>query len=521
MTPLEDVEDSTAKQTSIVSQAALVAGPLAAAALIGAFYRFDLAPGQPRVGLAAGVALLMAVWWICEAVPLAVTALLPVVLFPTLGVMDGKAVAAQYFNDVIFLFIGGFMVALAMQRWNLHRRIALSILLLFGGGPRRILLGFMVATALLSSLISNTATAMMLVAIALAIITQLESTFGQKHVHRFAIALLLGVAYGASVGGIATLVGTPPNLAFVGIFKDQFPSGPDISFAQWSAFAVPISVAMLVLVWAVLAARYLHGGPPLTIERRMLQDELAKLGPMSAAEWIVLVDFVLLVLLWVSREDIPIGEVVIPGWQRLFSNPKYLNDGTVAVALALVLFIAPAGRDWSRRVLDWATAVKLPWGIVLLFGGGFALAKGFGESGLSAWLGGQLHAAERLNPWLLVVIVCLCLTFMTELTSNTATTQMILPVLASLAVAIKVNPLLLMVPATISCSCAFMMPVATPPNAIVFGSSRLRIADMASTGLILNFIGVVVVVLAVYLLGGAVLGIDVGQMPDWAVAPRP
>ncbi len=404
------------------------------------------------------------------------------------------------------------MVALAMRRWDLHKRIALRVLLFFGTRPRRLLLGFMTATAFLSMWISNTATTMMMVPIALAVILNFEETLGRERLRRLSIGLLLGVAYGATLGGIATLVGTPPNLSFARIFQITFPAAPEIGFAQWMFYALPLAVLFLVVVWLFLSFLFLRGVDT-TIDGCVFADQYKELGPVSFEEKVVFADFVLLALLWVFRSDLRFGAFVLPGWSRLFENPGWLNDGVVAMAMALLLFFVPA-RD--GRILDWETAGRLPWHIVLLFGGGFALASGFKEAGLSIWVGGQLSGAQSLHPILIVALVSLIVTFLTELTSNTATAEMLLPVLAALAFTIGVNPLLLMVPGTLACSLAFMLPVATPPNAIIFGTNRLRIVDMARAGFVLNLIGVAIVTLATWILGRAVFGIDLTRLPDWA-----
>lgn len=488
----------------------LIAGPVLA---IGLLLFFDLDPGRPAVTRTAAVALLMAVWWMTEAVPLAATALLPVVLFPLFGIMDGKKVAPIYFNHVILLFIGGFMVALAMQRWNLHRRIALRVLLWCGVRPRRILLGFMVSTAFLSMWISNTATTMMMVPIVLAVVLKLEEGTQQG---RFATGLFLGVAYGASIGGVATLVGTPPNLSLARILNIHFPGAPEISFAGWFLFAFPVSVFFLVLAWLLLSHLHAGGRQAKTFDQRVLRDQYRALGPLSYEEAVVLANFVLLALLWLFRNEIRIGETVVPGWSGLFRGGAFLNDGTVAMGMALLLFLIPARSASAEKILDRETVAKLPWHIVLLFGGGFALATGFKDSGLSMWFGHRLAGLSAVHPMLLVAVLCLMITFLTELTSNTATAEMFLPILAALGVAIQVNPLLLMIPATLSCSFAFMLPVATPPNAIVFGTDRVRMKDMVRAGLILNLTGVAIIAGAIYTLGGSALGIELTGLPEWA-----
>ncbi|MDP6042257.1 MAG: DASS family sodium-coupled anion symporter, partial [Candidatus Latescibacteria bacterium] len=423
-------------------------------------------------------------------------------------------VAPLYFNHIIFLFVGGFMVALAMQRWDLHRRIALRLLLLFGGCPRCTLTGFMLATAFLSMWISNTATTMMMVPIALAIVVKMEEQSGASS--SFGTAVFLGVAYAASVGGIATLVGTPPNLSFARILTIHFPNAPEISFATWFAFAFPLSCVMLVCAWGALCLMFGIKGRGDDVDLDVVQTQYDALGPMSFAEKVVLVDFVMLALLWLTRRPIQVGDWMLPGWSQAFEAGGLMTDGSVAIVMALILFVIPARDGSGLRVMNWETASKLPWHIVLLFGGGFALASGFKVSGLSLWCAQQLAGLGDVHPLLLVVGLCLMMTFLTELTSNTATAEMFLPVLAALSVAVGTNPLFLMVPATLSCSCAFMLPVATPPNAIVFGTDRVAMRDMARVGVVLNVIGAVLITVAIAFLGRVVLGIEHGVMPEWA-----
>ena len=478
---------------------------------------FDLDPQNPLVTKTAAIAIWMAFWWVTEAVPLAVTALLPIVLYPTLGVMSGKDVAPIYFNHIIFLFIGGFLVALAMRRWELHRRIALRILMIFGSKPHNILFGFMVATAFLSMWISNTATTMMMVPIALSIVYKFEEILDADKVKKFSIGIFLGIAYSASIGGVATLVGTPPNLSFARILIILFPNAPEITFASWLMYAFPISIIFLLILWAILAFIFNPKTTEFEIDSDIFHKQYNELGPITFEEKVVLIDFILLAVLWVSRANIVIGNFTIPGWSQLFPYPNYLNDGTVAIAMALILFVIPSIKDKKQRILDWDTAAKLPWNIVLLFGGGFALASGFKESGLAGWLGMQLQGFGVFHPIVIVIAICLFVTFLTELTSNTATAEMLLPIIGGLAIAIKINPLFLMIPATISCSFAFMLPVATPPNAIIFGTDRVKIGDMVRVGLWLNFIGAILITISIYLIGKTVFGIDLAQFPNWAM----
>ena len=479
---------------------------------------FDLNPARPEVTRMAAVAILMAVWWITEAVPLAVTALLPVTLFPVLGIMDGKTVAGLYCNHIIFLFIGGLLVALAMERWNLHRRIALGVLLLVGAEPSRIILGFMLATAFLSMWISNTATTMMMVPIGLAVINGLEHQASAKHLRRYAVGLFLGIAYSASIGGVATLVGTPTNLSFVRIFQISFPDAPEITFTKWLTFALPVSVTILAVTWLLLTRLFCQNLKQVRLDSGLFQDEFRLLGRMSWAEKIVLADFILLICLWLFRSDIRMGGFTVPGWSNLFADLKSLNDGTVAIAVATLLFLIPAApnsKGSERRVLDWETASKLPWHIVLLLGGGFALASGFKVSGLSEWIGNRLSNVGTWHPIVLIGTVCLLVTFLTELTSNVATVEVFLPILGALSSAINIHPIFLMVPATLSCSFAFMLPVATPPNAIIFATNRIKIWEMAKTGIWLNLLAVFLVTLATLIIGKVIFDINLSQPPNW------
>jgi len=492
---------------------ALWAGPIIATALI-TFYQPDKA--HPEVGYTLAIAAWMAIWWISEAVPLAITSLLPVPLFPLLSIMDGQTVSSAYFNHVIFLFIGGFLIALAMQRWNLHKRIALTILNIAGTGKSRLLLGFMLATALLSMWISNTATAMMIVPIMMSVLTEIEPEPTAKK--SFSFALLLGVAYSASIGGTMTLVGTPPNLSFLRIYQVMFPHAPSITFLQWMLFALPTGLLLLVAAFILLYLKYVKGTTTNQAAKDLPLWQMKKdLGPMGQEERIVLISFLLMALLWITRSDIEIGTTVIKGWASYFGKPAFINDGTVAIALSLPLFMISAKRHAGSRIMDWETASHLPWDIVLLFGGGFALANGFRDSGLSLWLGGQLQGISVFPPIFIILIICLFVTFLTELTSNTATTEMMLPVLSGMAIATHTHPLLFMVPATLSASMAFMLPAATPPNAIIFGTRRLTISEMARTGFWLNLIGAAIITAAFYFLGSAVFDIDPGVFPVWAI----
>ena len=504
-------------KTIKLKQAMLIIAPLLSLLII---LFIDLDPENRKVTYTFAIALLMALWWITEAVPLAITALLPVALFPLFGIVDGKTVSSMYFNYIIFLFIGGFLMAFAMERWNLHRRIALRILILVGISPAKILLGFMLATSFLSMWMSNTATAMMMVPIALSIIIKLEESLGEKKMGKYGMGLLLGIAYSASIGGIATLVGTPPNPLFVSVANIMFPKMPEITFADWFIFAFPVTISIFIVAWVVLFIMYKPKQSWKVLHIDEFKREYVALGKMSFEERVVLILFIILAFLWIFRTGFTIQSFEIPGWSKLFKTPSYINDGTVAIFISLLLFMIPSKAEKGERIMNWETAKKIPWGIVLLFGGGFALAEGFVQSGLSNWFGQQLAGLADVNPIIITFADVTMMSFLTELTSNVASTEMILPILAGLATTIKINPLLLMIPATMAASLAFMLPVATPPNAIIFGTNRLTVKDMAKTGILLNMCGVIIATLVMYFWGTVVFNIDVNVFPDWAVMSK-
>lgn len=478
-------------------QVGLILGPLVAIliALLGNTHS--------SVSICAAIAALMTVWWVTEAVPLATTALLPIILFPLLGIMNGKDVSALYNNHVIFLFIGGFLMAIAMQRWNLHKRIALKIILITGPHPHKILLGFMSATAILSMWISNTASCMMMIPMAIAIIQTTPSPLKKHSRNPFSIALLLGIAYSASIGGLATLVGTPPNIVLSRIHAISFPSAPEISFSWWLFHITPLAFVLFIITWRYLIWKFPCKELSSPLDIGILKKRYQDLGPITFEEKIIMTHFTTLVILWTTRQEINFGSFTLPGWSQLFSHPKYINDGTIAIAVATFLFMIPSRKNPNTRILNKSAFKEIPWSIVLLFGGGFALAAGFMNSGLSEWIIQHTHSLQTLPLWLIILFICASITFLTELTSNTATSQIILPILASLAIALSINPLLVMIPATLSCSLAFMMPVATPPNAIVFSTNQLKVKDMVRTGFMLNIIGIILI--SLFILMGLIL----------------
>jgi sodium-dependent dicarboxylate transporter 2/3/5 len=507
------MEENSQKRARLLTKGQI--GGLVVGIALFIIFAFNL-PGlnlPPAASATAGIVLMMACFWVSLCLPIPVTSLLPIILFPLFGVAGSTATVKYYADNNIYLFMGGFVIALAIEKWGLHKRIALVIVSLLGLSPGRIIFGFMCATAFLSMWISNTATTMMMLPIGLAVITE---AFGQYEVeNKFAVALMLGIAYSASLGGIATPIGTPPNIVFLGQYDKSFPNAPEISFFQWLTTFLPLTVILLPVVWLVLTRVFSSRQHKPKLERDIIRTELAKLGPMEAAEKRVLIVFLITALLWIFRSNIDLGFVVIPGWSNIFGHPEFFHDATVAIFMAIVLFFIPAGKKYPGQFLmNWSTAVKLPWGILLLFGGGFAIAGGFTVSGLSEQIGLALKPYLVFHPLIIVLIICLLLTFLTELTSNTATAAALLPIMAGTALALKYNPLLLMLPATISASMAFMLPVATPPNAIVFSSGYIRMSQMAKAGLILNLTIALIIASFVYFVVMPAWGLDLA-VPAW------
>lgn len=451
--------------------------------------------------IVAATALLMSIYWITEVIPLSVTSLIPLIIFPITGVVSSKDISQSYINSTIFLFMGGFIIAIAMEKWNLHKRIAMVIISKIGGSPSMLILGFMISASFISMWISNTATAVMLLPIGISIIVKLEEEFGKEKLTNFSKALMLAIAYSCSIGGIATIIGTPPNLVFMRIYKISFPNNPQIYFGDWMWFALPIAISMLFIVWILLTKVFFRIDKNIFINKSTTKEEINKLGKISFEEKTVLIVFIITSLLWIFRGELNLGVVKIPGWSSLFPQKDFIDDGTVAIFMGFLLFVLPTN-DKEKKILDSSAIRKIPWDIILLFGGGFALAEGFVSSGLSKLIGQQFISFKGLNVIFLIASVSFALTFLTELTSNTATAQITLPILASLAIELNINPLLIMLPATLSASFAFMLPVATPPNAIVFSSNRLKIYDMAKTGLAINFIGIIIVTGFIYFFFG-------------------
>ena len=395
----------------------------------------------------------------------------------------------------------------------------LWIIRLVGTSAARLVLGFMLASAFMSMWISNSATAMMMMPIGLGLIVKTEEMQAGKpdpSVANFGACLMLGIAYASNIGGVATLVGTFPNMVFAGMFKEMFPSGPDVTFTEWLKFGLPFTVLFVPVMWLYMVKGTLPlKGEVVENADQVIAQEVEKLGKMGTGERMILIVFVVTALLWIFRSDINLGRTVIRGWASLLGVNGYVHDSTVAMAMGILCFILPVDRNLKTPLLDWAHARKVPWGILLLFGGGFAIAKGFEESGLTVWVGSQLTVLQGVPVIVVIAAVVCTMTFLTEFTSNTASTTMMLPIMAATARALHVNPMLLMLPATIAASCAFMLPIATPPNAIVFSSGRVSMIQMGRTGFILNLITVVFVTLFIYFVVTNVMGISVSQPPEW------
>lgn len=455
------------------------------------FSIFQIFPDNPKASFTLSIALLMAILWISEAIPLSITSLLPVILFPSLGILSGKAIAEAYINNTILLFLGGFLIAISFEKWGLHRRIALFIIAKIGSKPSTLILAFMIASAFLSMFISNTATAVMIIPVGLAIINKIENV-SEHYSRKFNIALLLSIAYACSLGGIATLIGTPPNLVFHRIYSIYFPEAQQVSFAQWLAFGLPLSLIMLIITWVLITKIIYKDINKLFLNKQTIKQEYKLLGKQSFEEKVTFIIFAFAVLLWIFRADIELGDFIIPGWSNIFSNSEMIDDSTVAIAISFLLFLIPSKNQKGSFILDEQAIFKVPWGVLLLFGGGFALAKGFQDSGLSELLCSQLTNLKDIPEFLILLIVISIVTFLTELTSNTAVANTILPIAALMSKALGIHPLTIMIPVTIASSFAFMMPVATPPNAIVFGTGKLRILDMVKVGFYLNLIAIVV-----------------------------
>ncbi len=470
---------------------ALLMGPLCALTPLMTEPPAGLSVGAWRL---VGLALWMAIWWFTEVIPIPATALLPLVWMPLTGILDERATAAHYADPIIFLFLGGFLIAAAMERWGLHRRIALLVIRRVGTSPARLVGGFMLATALISMWINNTSTAMMMYAVGLSILHWVRAAGVGREVHAFGAALMLGIAYSASIGGVGTLIGTAPNALLVGYLRETH--GIAIDMAHWFWIGLPFVALMLPFTWfwlAVVQFRLTH--LRLTALAERLQEQLAHGEPMNGGEKIVLAVFGLAVAGWLLRQPL----------QTHLNLP--LSDSTIAISAALLLFLLPASRVPYQPALDWQTAVKIPWGVLLLFGGGLALAGAFESTGLARWIGESVKGLQGLDALWLVLTVATLIIFLTEITSNTAVAATFLPIMGAVASGLNLDPRLLTIPVGVGASAAFMLPVATPPNAIVFASGEVRLGEMARAGFALNIASILGVLLVTLVFARYGLGI--------------
>ncbi|MBI4352314.1 MAG: SLC13/DASS family transporter [Candidatus Omnitrophica bacterium] len=467
-----------------------------------------LPPGLSAPAKSAGaVALLMAVWWITDAMPLGMTALLPLVLYPLLSVMKASETTKHYADPNVFLLMGGFMIALAMQKWGLHKRLALHVICSVGGGLRRMLGGFMLATAFISMWVSNTAATMMALPIAIAVIQELGlGQAGAEDRSGFSIALMLAIAYAASIGGAATLVGTPTNMVFAGQAKALFPDLPEVGFVKWFILAFPLAFGFLAIAWLYLAFFVVRRALPICVNQEAIRKEVKALGPWSWPEAAVMGVFVATALAWITRENIAIGNFVIPGWTSLL-HLKGVHDGTIAMAAGLLLLLIPGDLKRKEFLLDREWTKKLPWEVILLLGGGLALAESFQATGLASWLGEGFRFLQGMPLLWLLFLLCLLTAFLSELMTNVAQATIMMPVLAAASQALGIHPYWLMVPVTFACSFAFMMPSGTPPNAIVFSSGYLTVSRMAKAGFVLNILGALWITFAMRALAPLVFGL--------------
>jgi sodium-dependent dicarboxylate transporter 2/3/5 len=478
---------------------------------------------RPELNAMAAVAALMAIWWVTEAIPVAVTGLLPLVLLPLFHLTPAKDVAAAYGNRMLFLFLGGFLIALAIQESGLHRRIALTVIDWVGHGARRLVLGMILATGLLSMWMSNTATTILMLPIAGSLLAQVDATpLDPQRRKNFGRALMLGIAYSASLGGLATLVGTPTNVLFKQHYVTAFEGrAPDITFGGWMLFATPLSLGLLLICWGLLALVLFPVGAGALTDRDLVASERRKLGPMSPAERRAGLVFLITAILWIFREPVP-GV----GWAPLFSlgrgsdGLEPIDDTSIAVVMASLCFVIPQRGLQGAPLLSWKSAGNLPWGILLLYGGGLALADGMRHTGLDSYLAGKLALGlEGSSPIVVASIVTLLVSLLSELMSNVACVNMTLPVTVSLAQALDCDPRLLMIPTALAATCGFMLPVATAPNAIAYSTGRMETRDMVWAGLWLDLICVIAIMASVVFIAAPLLGISYEGFPEWAQQP--
>jgi len=472
--------------------------------VIIAFVVYLLVPSSeyPLAPFVAAVIALMATWWIMEVIPIAVTSLFPLFLFPLIGVADVAQTGVFYGKPIIFLFLGGFFLAFGLQESGLHKRIALRIVSTIGSRPKQLVLGFMIACGFLSMWISNTASVLVIMPIGLSIMEEARhQSISEKELAKFGVCFMLGIAYAADIGGMATLIGTPPNLIFMEMYQQLFPNERYIGFLEWMMIGLPLSIMFMSGGWFMIT-HIIFKLPSHDIfdAKDGISRQMQALGPISRDEKLSGLIFGLAALLWMTGSDLRISDhLTIHGW-RSIKALQHVTDPAVAVAVSSLLFVIPSKDRQGQALLSWQRARQVPWGILLLFGGGFAIAGGFEMSGLSVITAGIFTTLPPMNTFLIITCVCLFVTFLTELTSNTAITNLMLPILATGAVALAIDPRLLLIPATLSASCAFMMPIASPTQAIIFGSGYVSIRQMMRTGIWFNFLGVILILIVFFVI---------------------
>ncbi|MGK0253549.1 MAG: sodium-dependent dicarboxylate transporter 2/3/5 [Mariniflexile sp.] len=454
---------------------------------------------RPEALRALGVALLMAIWWMTECIPIYATAFVPIALFPLLGILDASATTENYGHNYVLMLLGGFFLAKAIELSGLHKRVALYIISKLGTSRKRIILSFMIATAFLSLWIANVAVVLLMLPIALAIVDKEEEN--PERNPKFGLAMMLAIAYAASIGGTGTLIGTPPNMVFAGVFAKAFPDQPEIDFLEWMKLGTPIVIIMLPIIW-IYITKYFKISGHFAGSKEVINQEIKAIGKISVMEKRVFAVFLFTAIGWIFRRDIVLDSFVIPGWSSLLGIKDYVHDSTVAIISALLLFMIPAGKSTKnkkqKRLLDWKSASRVPWGVVMIVGGGYAIAESFNHTGLAIFLGSKMSFIGQYPMIIILIIVISLMIFITEINSNTATANIFLPVLAAMAIAGQMNPLLLMIPATFACSFSFMLPSGTGTNAVIFGSNRVTIPEMAKCGLGLNLLCIMLLTILMY-----------------------
>jgi|TARA_B110000444_G_scaffold54906_1_gene51081 sodium-dependent dicarboxylate transporter 2/3/5 len=460
-----------------------------------------------KAWLTLGVAILMATWWLTEAIPLPATGLLPLVLFPLLGISSIKDTAQAFSHPIIFLFMGGFIIGLAMQHTGLHKRIAYYIISKFKSSPKSLVFGFMCATAFLSMWISNSATAIMMLPIALSIITVFKEDKNDIKDNNFDKALVLSIAFSATIGGIATIIGTPPNTVMAAMLSEIY--NYEINFVDWLKIGLPTSIILLPITWIILTFLCFPLNSKASIKDKVIKDKIKELGKISQDEIMVGIVFIITASLWISRKWLSTAlDGVIPAGA--------LNDSTIAIMAAIFLFIIPSNRPKRKRLIDWQVAQNIPWGALILIGGGLSLATVINSSGLATWIGSLSSNLSNISIVFIVLICIASIIVLTELTSNTATASTFIPIMGATALGLGQDPLLLIIPATLAASCAFMMPVATPPNTIAYASGHLKISDMIKAGIWLNIISIIIIGVIIALILGPVFDVELNKIPIWA-----